>query len=507
MTGDALLFTVRFLHPAAHGRADRSEPEWPPSPLRLYQALVAAAAARWNEREELGHAVSAFRWLETLTPPEIIAPVALASPRAVIQYVPDNSADNQIPAWKKGNHDEGPKRTEKPVRPVHLRGDVLPDPPEAAGLPVHYLYRVNKWDKDIVGILVNAARSISHLGWGMDMVVGDARPAFASEMGVLAGQRYQPSPSGATRLRVPVPGTMDALAIRHKSFLGRLGGGIFQPVVALNQFRVTRYRRDDEPVARPCELFELRKSDGGVFSYSHRKFIHVAGMVRHLALECMRRDPPPGVPENWLESFVAGHRNPESNEPHRQLSFVPLPSIGHVHTNTAIRRVLISAPEGCEGWLRHMGLRLVGERLRPTAETAIPEPPFLDRPKTRSVSEWYIKPATVWASVTPVILPGHDDHKPAKTRELIERALVQSGVKVPCQFEWQSQPWFPKTLSAHKYDRDKRPTGYIRPSHLLEKTAVHVKLTFSEGIEHPGPIVIGAGRHLGFGLMARWPIA
>jgi len=40
--------SVTFLDPAFHGRADGGEPEWPPSPLRLFQSLVAAAHEGWK---------------------------------------------------------------------------------------------------------------------------------------------------------------------------------------------------------------------------------------------------------------------------------------------------------------------------------------------------------------------------------------------------------------------------------------------------------------------------
>jgi len=101
-----------------------------------------------------------------------------------------------------------------------------------------------------------------------------------------------------------------------------------------------------------------------------------------------------------------------------------------------------------------------------------------------------------------VILPGHTDHKPDKTCKLIEAALRQSGIEQPCEFEWSPFSQFPKSLSAHKYDRDKRPAGYIRPDHLLNNTAVHLKLSFNDGLNVPGPLSIGSGRHCGLGVMA-----
>ena len=41
---DYLCITVRFLQPYSHGRGDGGEPEWPPSPLRLFQALQRRAS-------------------------------------------------------------------------------------------------------------------------------------------------------------------------------------------------------------------------------------------------------------------------------------------------------------------------------------------------------------------------------------------------------------------------------------------------------------------------------
>jgi len=115
---------------------------------------------------------------------------------------------------------------------------------------------------------------------------------------------------------------------------------------------------------------------------------------------------------------------------------------------------------------------------------------------------FYTERANTWASVTPVILPGHDDHRPEKTRKLIERALAQSGIEQPCEFEWSAFSRFPKSLSARKYDKNKKLTGYVRPDYLNSQTAVHLTLRFRENVTVPGPLVIGAGRHIGLGLMA-----
>jgi CRISPR-associated protein Csb2 len=87
-----LCITIRFLQPLYHGRTDGGEPEWPPSPLRMFQAIVAAAAGCWRD----DFPESAAPWLyhlERQPPPEIVAPVGRSADAKYRLYVPDNVAD------------------------------------------------------------------------------------------------------------------------------------------------------------------------------------------------------------------------------------------------------------------------------------------------------------------------------------------------------------------------------------------------------------------------------
>jgi len=492
-----LCLTVRFLQPFFHGRRDGNEPEWPPSPLRVFQALVAAASGRWNERIELARANPALLWLETQPIPEIVAAEAVVSSVKCLFYVPDNTGDLVVSAWKKGDTTKTVKRTDKVVRPTHLADDA-----------VHYLYALPQDHSDVdthLAVLKAAARSITHLGWGTDIAVGDATVITADEAERLSGRRWRPATSGGTQLRAPLAGTLSDVSRKHADFLGRMTDGGFLPVPPLKEFRILSYRRDDDTQQRPYRVFEFRKTDGSRFSYHQRKLIHLAGMVRHLAIKAMEVSPPNGVPDYWVDTYIAGHE--KNGAQHRQLSYLPLPSIGHVHTDPSVRRFMLAASPGEETWLDHVARRLAGQVLQPErgdefSENDRNDPPMLVPMQQDNVTRLYTQPVHTWHSVTPVILPGHDDHNPAKTRKLIEKALAQSSIEQPCSFEWSQFSRFPKSLSAHKYDKDKKPTGYIRPDHLLTQTAVHLTLRFNDGLNIPGPLVIGAGRHCGFGLMA-----
>ena len=272
------------------------------------------------------------------------------------------------------------------------------------------------------------------------------------------------------------------------------------------EFRRVFYASIERPSTRPHIVFELRQDDGTFFQYPQRKLIHLAGMLRHLAIGVMGHSPPRDISNaaEWLDRYVAGHAKDYKGD-HRQFSYLPLPSIGMRHTDPSVRRVMVLAPVGDDRWLEHLAVRLAGLQLKPERgnEFGTQGPPTLQRIRRDKVASFYTREANTWASVTPVILPGHDDHKSAKTIKLIEKTLRQSGIEQPCEFEWQAYSWWPKSLTAHKYDRDKKPVGYIRPKHLLNQTAVHLRIKFENELSVPGPLVIGAGRHCGLGLMAK----
>ena len=88
----SLLIAVRFHEGRYHGQGDCFDGAegWPPSPGRLFQALIAGAArgAGLPPEDEL-----ALKWLERLGPPRIVAPVVRRG-RAVKLYVPNNDLDS-----------------------------------------------------------------------------------------------------------------------------------------------------------------------------------------------------------------------------------------------------------------------------------------------------------------------------------------------------------------------------------------------------------------------------
>jgi CRISPR-associated protein Csb2 len=90
MLSRTLLITVRLLKGRYHGVGD-----WPPTPFRLFQALVAGAyGGRWRAEPESMQQQkdAAFAWLERLDPPHMAAPAKLEA-RATTYFVPNNDLD------------------------------------------------------------------------------------------------------------------------------------------------------------------------------------------------------------------------------------------------------------------------------------------------------------------------------------------------------------------------------------------------------------------------------
>lgn len=535
----SLCISIRFLQSMCHARGDLEQPEWPPSPLRVFQSLVAAAAARWNEREHIEHAAAALRWIERQPPPLIIA--AHGEPALVKYrlYVPDNVGDKVAASWSRGRDATiADYRTEKEVRPIHLARDRD---------AVHYLWPLADPDPEFERhseVLVAAARSITHLGWGVDMVAACASVISAEDADNLQGERWRPTgdtaATAAAGLRVPIEGTLDDLIARHNAFLGRVRQDGFHPVPPLSTFGVAGYSRSTDPPQRPFAAFSLLKPDASGFrpfgAVQHT--VAVAAMMRHAAGGDAVANAL-GWPTEKVARFVLGHGEAHG-EPHTpvagpRLAFIPLPSIeprgsGRAEAVGSIRRVLMTVFGGDanEDILRLARL-LSGAELMAEGETS--PVAWLSRiPNSDRVLRRYIDRSSTWATVTPVILPGYDDPRKLRRRLfaskqqgpghpdevgqkqmlekldsrinfLLRKAIQQAGysreLARAAEIEYRGVGFWPGTDLAVRYNY---------PEKLRRFRRVHVRITWRDDsgkpLTMPGPICLGGGRFHGLGLFA-----
>jgi CRISPR-associated protein Csb2 len=241
-----LCISFRFIqpYPLYHGRADGDESEWPPSPMRAFQALLNAACLRTRGKPLPVEVRSALQVIEGLRP-SIIAPRATLSTIGHRAYVPHNQYDLVFAALHRGMEQSteayrklnGSVRGAKDFRPhrIETAGDELP--------AIHYLYPLdatNANPAELLHAIRPSARSIHCLGWGIDQVIADATLVEPSSDN-LKGEKWSPAPRGGRRLRVHRNGSLDALTTRHDKFLNRLIKGDWTPVPPLSATDQVRY--------------------------------------------------------------------------------------------------------------------------------------------------------------------------------------------------------------------------------------------------------------------------
>lgn len=519
-----LCISIHFLGDEFHGCADHGEPEWPPSPLRLFQALVASNARLGGDSQ------GALLWLEKQMPPIIVTPEkAAVQAYGYKTYVPDNVGDIVARAWGRGeDKDISGFRTEKHICPTRFSN----------GAGIHFLWPLNSDQEHPVDELAPVVRGVSQFGWGIDLAVADVAIVTAEEAANIGGERWHPSDrSGGQDLRVPMVGTLDDLQKRHRAFLNRisLDSNIFRPVPPLSQFAITTYRRASEMTHPPYAVFALRIPDDNRFAAFNptRRGLHLTGMLRHTA-EQTDFATALGWDSARVATFVLGHGETREDDTHRpvdgpRLVFLPLPSVewqGATKGRTIgpIRRVLITASadidkDEFDRMIRNFeGRELVDEG---SGEVVA----FLRRQSAgdRAIAGYFSK-SSVWETVTPVILPGYDD--PGKLRRRLNSGnlTVQEKANIVTKLEKRIDYLLRKALRQAGYP-DKhikhahlqwRGSGFMPGVDLAKSYAVpdqhrrfrrlHVRIFWRNAqgnpIEISGPLCIGGGRFTGLGLFA-----
>jgi CRISPR-associated protein Csb2 len=499
-----LVLSFRFLSPWFHGRGDEGAPEWPPSPLRAFQALVASAGRAGTLESTRG----ALTWLEQRAAPLIIAPEADESSAGYRLSVPHNAMDLVGKQWSRGDEGNAAEhRTMKNLRPHRL--------PEHAA--VHYAWQIDG-DESIAPALVAAARGVVALGWGVDLVVGDGAIIDGAELAGLSVplKLWEPRSDGRRELRAPMKGTLDDIDRRHAAFLSRTSSThpTLRPPPALSTFAITNYARADQPRAPAIAGFTLMRVESDNFRAfgTARRGMAVAGMLRHAVRTAAERA---GWDEMRVRASVLGHGG--DDEP--RLLLVPVPSIeprgDGAETVGAVRRVIVFSTDvrsNDTAWAARAlgGMDLVDEK---TGEV---QAVLATTSRNDRVLKRYVSESSTWATVTPMLLPGYDDpgglreklhnskddeeqksllERLMKRREaLVRKALRHAGLGDELAFSAEIE-----TRETGFVAGVEKASRYTVPSHLARSPRLHVKLTWP--VKVAGPLCIGRGRFSGLGLL------
>ena len=494
MSAQALLIEVRWPDGRFHGvrdvragegaRGAPVAPEWPPSPFRLFQALVAGAyGGRWAA-EARADKDAAFEWLEELPPPDVYAP-AVEALRPVTYFVPNNDLDSV-----RGD----------PARVGEIRaGKALRTSLFDRDRPAAYLWRF-AGDPGPAERLAELAGRLHTLGHGIDAAFASAEVLDAGEaelrLQALGGAPRRPSltsAGGGAGAPCPTRGSLRSLRLRHAAFTGRLdrSGTAKRPVVRFSQPPKAHARAVVYERAATRRLYELRPAEGSD-AFLAWPLTQAAGLV--LAARGLIETGLKGTWPTEVERLVVG-RGAGPGDAALRLRLLPLPSIGMRHTDMSIRRLALDIPPDHPIPVNDLDWALAGRELAHPLGGKLLLVPASDR----TMLERYLPEARVWRTVTPAALPAPVGRvrtgeeravQEAQAAGAVAAALRHAGVSAAVEtVRVQREPFDGRGERAERFCADRFAARDLR----------HVEVSFAASVA--GPLVLGDGRWLGLGVM------
>ena len=534
------LLTGRFV---ATCHNDRRRSEWPPHPARLFSALVAA----WADADEPDYKErAALEWLESQKPPAIASSAAV--PRKVVShFVPVNDA-SIFGTWyeRKASNvakltierktvlaDSGGEVTKRVAQIERLLDkarevetqvgntgntnatSAVAMLPEQRGKQERFFPSVTPedsrlsyiWDvpapNDVASVLDQLLQRVTRLGHSSSLVscrVTTAHPGVSFEPG-----------AGTASMRVVRRGQLVELERRYARHGDTMPRSL--PYTDVQYRAVTEATQETEELRQPNTVGQWI-----VFEFGHgfrnmpaTRAVKVATAMRKSIFRYT--DDP--IPEE-----LSGHQMDGRPTAAPHVAFLPLPYVGYEHADGRLLGMAISVPDTLSDMARQALYRAIGnwEQVMASQSKLLeltlgslgvvqlsrvlgPADMFTLRPEVWS------KAACQWVSVTPIALPRHPGRltqgtAAARTKawSRAEASVISAsehvGLPEPSSVEVSLAPFLAGTLPVRSFPAFSHGG---RNDKSVQRQLVHASLTFEKPVV--GPLMVGAGRFLGMGLM------
>ena len=520
---------------------DRRESEWPPHPARLFSALVAAWAEDGGDAGER----LALEWLEAQAPPAITASEAVAR-SALSHFVPVNDAAVLPRNWHERKAGRVSNAVDQFREELVAAGGEITKKVERLEAAIARERRVEPQISTLGKTPATAALQMLPDGRGKQerffpsVRPDDARVTYVWSLG----------PPDA--LRAALDGLLERVTrLGHSSSLvscrvtlkppepsRRPGMGTGESIRCIRQGQLAELARlharhngmrprtmpytdvhyTSLSTTSPQEETLTPNTLGTwiVFEFEHdsRAFPAARGveLARTMRAAILHHTEDP-IPEG-----LSGHR-PDglpTSAPH--VAFVPVPYIGFEHADGRLLGIAVVvpdavSPEAAQALYRAIGFweREVGDG--PLQLTMGKQGVAHMRRQRGPASLVSLRPASwtkssrVWASATPVALPRHPGRLGRGTPAARAKAweLAEAGVVAACSHVDLPEPAAVE-ISLGPFVTGARPVAQFpafsqtgRGGKPVRRQLVHAALTFDVPVS--GPLLLGAGRFLGLGLM------
>ena len=461
-----LAISIDLLHGTFRGDPDgtantgrQTRGEWPPSPARVFAALVAADGTRQECRVTDG---TELTWIEQLAPPVIHADAKPweqpLEPRYVVRH--EGSAS-------KSAHQEYVGRSGALNR-SGVR--VTPRDPR-----VVYAWNIEAPGQVILDALRLRAARVGYLGASDSPV----RMCVTTRMPPHVGEKraFVPDPGGDTVINVTRRGHLDVLDRVYDAWRERGAAVSRQQFPAL--VHGVRYRSPGaaEPIDKGTVVAWLRLGS----AVSGRRISTVTALFKEAVLS--RHQSIHGAPPPVL------HGHGFSTKGYEIARYLALPDVGYRWSRGRIHGLALWMPPGCDAVERRKAsdaaFAISGLMGRGIDVSVQPRDDTEDRPVAVHPDRWR-RASRCWATAFPAI------HERRRALDLAEvtRWCHHAGLPEPVAFRSARTPLVIGAV-------DLAPVEVNRPGRPALPYS-HVELRFEEPVE--GPVVIGSGRQRGFGL-------
>ena len=457
--------SVEFLHGTFRGDPDGTantgrlrRGEWPPSPSRLFAALVAADgtgdACRVTDGAEL-------EWFERLPPP-----VIHADPDPVHQPLRPRFVVQRGGAPAKGAHQEYVGRSG-----AANRAGVRVAPRSAR---VVYEWDVAPPNATILEALRRRAARVGYLGSADSPVrarVATELPAPPAEAGA-----FVPDGEGGTLINVTHEGDLARWDRLHEQWTVRGGSSTRSQSPALAH-----------PVFYRSPLSDELRDEGEVVAWL-RLETAVSGRRVSALTTAFKAAVLSRYQELHGEPPAVLHGHGFSGTGYELARYLALPDVGFQRSRGRIHGLALWLPPGCDATVRHMArdAAFSVRRLRGRGvDVAVVPRDDEERPVAAHPDRW-LRASHHWATAVPAI------HERRRRLDLAEvaRWCEHAGLPVPVAFRSARTPLVTGAI-------DLAPVEVNRPGRPALPYS-HVELRFERAV--PGPVVVGSGRQRGFGL-------
>lgn len=494
---NVLLISVRFHEDRYHGTND-----WPPSPARLFQALIAGAGLHGPLQKDQ---MEALEWLETIPPPIMAAPT-IHKGQPVGNFVPNNDLD----AVGGDPRRIGSIRAKKEIRPLLFDAEQ----------PLLYAWTLgDEFNKGkFANVVCQLAEKIYQLGRGVDLAWAWAeiidKTELASRLDNYAGTVHRPSLAGAGKpMSCPIGGSFASLEKRYHANVGRFEVVRIDRAVSQNFRRLPKPKFQsvayDSPPQR--KLFDLRSiTDPEQFqAWNLEQASLLIRSVRDAV--CKKLVTAFSTKTAQIEHWLIGRNADGSNggKADERIRLIPLASIGHAHADYGIRRVFIESPANCPIRADDLFWAFNGVELG--------EEPNLSRLSVSEDGSFFRHygvgyAATGWQTITPAALPDsakrrriEPSRRLAEPKDASERAHEQEQARVAVLTALRHAGFNLDVLDIVVQrepfqSHGARAEGFAPGTRFAKERLWHVAITFAESIQ--GPLVLGDGRFLGLGVFA-----